>query len=80
MVTVSCVCQDPKYRLTSRTAFRADLNWEGQLGDTNQKELNKELSYRHDTQQEGDHNTGQKETQTLYLWTGNTEEGIITET
>lgn len=63
---IICVCQDPKSRLTSRTALRTDLNWEGQLGDTNQKELYKELPYRHDTQQEGDHNTGQKEMQTLY--------------
>lgn len=40
------------------------------MGDTNQKELYKELPYRHDTQQEGDHNPGQKE---------RTQRGIITE-
>lgn len=33
-----------------------------------------ELLYRQETQQEGDHNTGQKETETLY-----TQEGIQAE-
>lgn len=59
----------PKIQTHKQDYIYTDLNWEGQLGDTNQKELYKELPYRHDTQQEG-----------VDGWTGNTEGGIITET